>query len=81
MTYEKLRYRSGKSRGSTRPLQRIETIARDDDRLDESLIDTFPAGDPPAWIPIARVGAPERTPFTGLKRKLKLTKRQRFSWT
>jgi hypothetical protein len=38
-------------------LQKIETIAIADE-IAESLIDTFPASDPPAWIPLARVGTP-----------------------
>jgi hypothetical protein len=45
--------------GSTRTMQKIETIAIAD-KIAESLIDTFPASDPPAWIPLARVGTPKR---------------------
>jgi len=32
-----------------------------DDEIAESLIETFPASDPPAWVALARVGTPERT--------------------
>jgi hypothetical protein len=28
--------------------------------IDESLIETFPASDPPAWISLARIGIPKR---------------------
>jgi hypothetical protein len=34
----------------------IETV----DEVDESLIETFPASDPPAWVALARVGIPKR---------------------
>jgi hypothetical protein len=40
-------------------LQDSETIAStDDDEILESLVDTFPASDPPAWVALARVGIP-----------------------
>jgi hypothetical protein len=54
-----LHRRNRKDRAKARPLQKIETIATDDE-IAESLIDTFPASDPPAWIPLARVGIPKR---------------------
>jgi hypothetical protein len=54
-----LHRRNRKDRAKARPLQKIETIATADE-IAESLIDTFPASDPPAWIPLARVGAPNR---------------------
>lgn len=43
-------------------LVKIKTTTSDDvdEELVESLIDTFPASDPPAWIPLARVGTPKR---------------------
>jgi hypothetical protein len=53
-----LHRRNRKDRAKARPLRKIETIAIDE--IAESLIDTFPASDPPAWIPLARVGTPER---------------------
>ncbi|MGC2780601.1 MAG: hypothetical protein WA418_33690 [Bradyrhizobium sp.] len=28
--------------------------------LDESLVETFPASDPPSWVPLARIGAPKK---------------------
>jgi hypothetical protein len=30
------------------------------DELDESLIESFPASDPPSWIALVRVGIPNR---------------------
>jgi hypothetical protein len=53
-----LHRRNRKDRAKARPLQKIENIAIDE--IAESLIDTFPASDPPAWIPLARVGTPKR---------------------
>jgi hypothetical protein len=54
-----LHRRNRKDRAKARPLQKIETIVIADE-IAESLIDTFPASDPPAWIPLARVGTPKR---------------------
>ena len=50
--------RSRKDRANARPLRTIKTTAIDD--ITESLIETFPASDPPAWIALARVGIPKR---------------------
>jgi hypothetical protein len=36
----------------------METTAIDE--IAESLIETFPASDPPAWISLTRVGIPKR---------------------
>jgi hypothetical protein len=33
---------------------------RPDEEVDESLIETFPASDPPSWVPLARSGCPRR---------------------
>jgi hypothetical protein len=63
-------HRSGKRRANARPLRKIKTMAiADEDELDESLIETFPASDPPAWIPLARVGNPKRQTTSRRARK------------
>jgi hypothetical protein len=31
-----------------------------EDKIEESLYETFPASDPPAWTPAGRVGSPKR---------------------
>ena len=61
MTSRPSHHRSRKGRANVRPLQKIETIAAaDEDDIVESLIETFPASDPPAWVTLARVGIPDR---------------------
>jgi hypothetical protein len=63
-----LHRRNRKGRAKARPLQKIETVAIADE-IAESLIDTFPASDPPAWIPLARVGVPKRPAISRPARK------------
>ena len=31
-----------------------------EEKIDESLKDTFPASDPPGWTPLMRIGSPRR---------------------
>jgi hypothetical protein len=71
MTSRALHHRSRKGRANARPLQDSETIAStdDDDEILKSLIDTFPASDPPAWVALARVGIPKRKPTSRRARK------------
>jgi hypothetical protein len=70
MTSRASHHRSRKGRANARPLQDSETIAStDDDQILESLIDTFPASDPPAWVALARVGIPNRKPTSRRARK------------
>jgi hypothetical protein len=65
----KASHRSRKGRANARPLQDSETIASTDNEILESLIDTFPASDPPAWVAMARVGIPKRKPPSRRARK------------
>jgi hypothetical protein len=60
MTSRILRPQNQKGRANARPSQIIETPAFDE--ITESLIETFPASDPPAWVAVARVGVPKRRP-------------------
>jgi hypothetical protein len=70
MTSRASHHRSRKGRANARPLQESETIAgTDDDEILESLIDTFPASDPPAWVALARAGIPKRKPTLRRARK------------
>jgi hypothetical protein len=69
MTPRVSHHRSRKGRANARPLQDSETIASTDDEILESLIDTFPASDPPAWVALARVGIPKRKPTSRRARK------------
>jgi hypothetical protein len=68
MTSGALHRRNRKGRAKARPLQKkIETVATDE--IDESLIDSFPASDAPAWIPLTRVGIPKRQAISRTDRK------------
>jgi hypothetical protein len=62
-------HRSRKGRANARPLQDSETTASTDNEILESLIDTFPASDPPTWVALARVGIPKRKPTSRRARK------------
>jgi hypothetical protein len=61
-------HRKRKGRANARPFQKIETGAITDE-INESLIETFPASDPPAWIAVARVGIPKRQKTSRRARK------------
>jgi hypothetical protein len=61
MTPKASRHRRRKGTANVGPLRKIKTTASvDEEEIVESLIDTFPASDPPAWIAVARVGIPKR---------------------
>jgi hypothetical protein len=51
-------HRSRKRRADARHFRKIEIAISDE--IYQSLIDSFPASDPPSWIALARVGVPNR---------------------
>jgi len=61
-------HRKRKGRADARPLRKLETVEITDE-ITESLIETFPASDPPAWIALARVGIPKRQETSRRARK------------
>jgi hypothetical protein len=63
-------HRKRKGRADARPLRKLETVEITDE-ITESLIETFPASDPPAWVALARVGIPKRQTTSGRARKAK----------
>jgi hypothetical protein len=60
MTQRRSSHQGRKSRAKGQSAREIETTAIDDELVLQSLVETFPASDPPAWIPLAHVGVPER---------------------
>ena len=56
---QRKRQQSQTGRASARSTRETEPTDVDDE-LTLSLMETFPASDPPAWIPLVRVGVPKR---------------------
>jgi hypothetical protein len=40
----------------------MPAVTTSDDKLDESLEESFPASDPPSWTLLMRIGSPRRKP-------------------
>ena len=71
MTLRTLHPRSREGRANAGPSRKSETITTTDE-LDQSLIDTFPASDPPSWIPLARIGIPKRKDIRSARKEAHL---------
>jgi hypothetical protein len=59
MRSQRSRHRRRANRVAAGYIDEIEAAAINDE-LTVSLIETFPASDPPAWIPLTRIGGPSR---------------------
>jgi hypothetical protein len=68
MRSQRFRHRRKASRVAVKRIGEIEGAVIDDE-LALSLIETFPASDPPAWIPLTRIGVPSRQPKSSPAKK------------